>query len=97
MACPDDCADAAVILGDQVTLIGQLRRSQVAEYLLNIVMEFLEADMVIDAFGMRPNSELAEAIYQKYAPITSIIGDCNKVGQIAEAVRGGYFAAYSIH
>ena len=59
--------------------------------------EFLEADMVIDAFGMRPNSELADAIYQKYAPITSIIGDCNKVGQIAEAVRGGYFAAYSIH
>ena len=34
-------------------------------------------------------------ICEKY-PTTLVIGDCVKVGQVAEAVRGGYFAAYSL-
>ena len=58
---------------------------------------FFPADMVIDAFGMRARSEAAGAIYQKYGHITTIIGDCDHAAQIGEAVRGGYFAAWSIH
>ena len=27
----------------------------------------------------------------------SVIGDCISVGQVGEAVRGGFFAAWSIH
>ncbi len=57
----------------------------------------LEADCVIDALGMKANSEERKAIFNKYAPITATVGDCNKVGQIGEAVREGFFAAYSIN
>ncbi len=57
---------------------------------------FIEADTVIAAFGTRSNNEYVDAICQKY-PTTQVVGDCAKVGQVAEAVRGGFFAAYSIH
>ena len=57
----------------------------------------LEADTVINALGMKANSEVRESIFDKYAPITAPIGDCKKVGQIGEAVREGFFAAYAIH
>lgn len=46
---------------------------------------------------MKANSEERKAIFNKYAPITATVGDCNKVGQIGEAVREGFFAAYSIN
>ena len=55
----------------------------------------LDADLVIAAFGTHPNKEYVDAICEKY-PTTLVIGDCVKVGQVAEAVRGGYFAAYSL-
>ena len=55
----------------------------------------LDADLVIAAFGTRPNNEFVDAICEKY-PTTQVIGDCVKVGEVAEAVRGGYFAAYSL-
>ena len=59
--------------------------------------QFLPADMVIDAFGMRARRDEANAIFQKYGHIATIIGDCDHAAQIGEAVRGGYFAAWSIH
>lgn len=55
----------------------------------------LDADLVIAAFGTHTNKEYVDAICEKY-PTTLVIGDCVKVGQVAEAVRGGYFAAYSL-
>lgn len=55
----------------------------------------LDADLVIAAFGTRSNKEYTDKICEKY-PTTLVIGDCVKVGQVAEAVRGGYFAAYSL-
>jgi NADPH-dependent 2,4-dienoyl-CoA reductase/sulfur reductase-like enzyme len=58
--------------------------------------KFIPADTVITAFGMKANDELAQEIAFKY-PITTIIGDCDKVAQVAEAVRGGFFAGWSIH
>lgn len=55
----------------------------------------LDADLVIAVFGTHPNNEYVDAICEKY-PTTLVIGDCVKVGPVAEAVRGGYFAAYSL-
>ena len=60
------------------------------------VKEFIEADMIVDAFGMKPRRNEANAIFNKYGHISSIIGDCDHTAQIGEAVRGGYFAANSI-
>lgn len=54
------------------------------------------ADTVIAAFGMKPNDGFVEAICRKY-PTTAVVGDCVTVGQVAEAVRGGFFAGWSIH
>ena len=59
-------------------------------------VETLEADTVIASFGMKPRSELVDPICEKYPP-TAVVGDCIKVGQVGEAVRGGFFAAWSIH
>ncbi len=59
--------------------------------------EFLPADMVVDAFGMRAKRDEANAIFQKYGHNAAIIGDCDHAAQIGEAVRGGYFAAFAIH
>ena len=56
----------------------------------------LEADTVIAAFGMKPNGGMVEDICRKYPP-TAVVGDCTKVAQVGEAVRGGFFAAWSIH
>lgn len=58
--------------------------------------ETIPADTVISAFGMKPQNEFVDAICEKY-PTTSVIGDCISVGQVGEAVRGGFFAAWSIH
>ena len=59
--------------------------------------ETIPADMVVDAFGMKARRDEADAIFEKYGHITTLIGDCTQAAQIGEAVRGGYFAAYSIH
>ena len=58
--------------------------------------ESLPYDTVICSFGMRSNNSIVDAICTKY-PTTSVIGDCTKIGQVGEAVRGGFFAAWSIH
>lgn len=57
---------------------------------------FIEAEGIIAAFGTRSNKAHIDEICAKY-PTTLVVGDCVKVGQVAEAVRGGFFAAYSIH
>ena len=56
----------------------------------------IQADTVIAAFGMKPNDGCVEKICNKY-PTTSVMGDCVNVTQVSEAVRGGFFAAWSIH
>lgn len=59
--------------------------------------EFPGADMIIDAFGVRPKSKMADDIFNRYGNISALVGDCEHTAQISEAVRGGYFAASSIH
>ncbi|UQZ36982.1 NADH:flavin oxidoreductase [Paenibacillus sp. PK3_47] len=54
---------------------------------------FLEADTVINAFGMRKNTAVAEQIKARYSSKTSLIGDCVKIGKVGTAVRSGFYAA----
>ena len=56
----------------------------------------IEADTIITAFGMQAENELANKICDQH-PNAEMIGDCNKVGQISGAVRGGFFAGWGIH
>ena len=55
----------------------------------------LEADTVIASFGTRPLRELADRICDKY-PTAKAIGDCVLIGQVGEAVRSGFYAAWAI-
>ena len=58
--------------------------------------EFIKADNVVIAFGMRENNKLAEKINAKYHIKTRIVGDCEKVGKVGTAVHMGFFAALSL-
>src|SRR5690625_3591033 len=56
----------------------------------------IEADTVINAFGMKPNAERAKEIRGRYYHKTRFIGDNIDIGKVGTAVRSGFFAAQSI-
>ncbi len=58
--------------------------------------EHLAADTVIDAFGMRPDTALADAIDAKWHEKTRVVGDVRTLGKIGDAVRDGFYAASSL-
>jgi 2,4-dienoyl-CoA reductase-like NADH-dependent reductase (Old Yellow Enzyme family)/thioredoxin reductase len=58
--------------------------------------EVIPADTVITAFGMKKNTDLADHIRNKYYTKTRIVGDSEKVGKVATAVRGGFYAGISL-
>lgn len=58
--------------------------------------EFLPADTVINALGMKQRTEIVDAIKAKYYIKTRVIGDSAKMGKIGTAVRSGFFAAMSL-
>lgn len=62
----------------------------------NGIEKHIEADTVISAFGMRPNTVLSDLLKEKYPMKTRAIGDCDKLGKIGEAVREGFYAASSL-
>lgn len=62
----------------------------------NGIEKHIEADTVISAFGMRPNTTLSDLLKEKYPMRTRSIGDCDKLGKIGEAVREGFYAASSL-
>ncbi|MDR1539656.1 MAG: FAD-dependent oxidoreductase [Clostridiales bacterium] len=55
----------------------------------------IQADTVIVSFGAQPLKYLADKICDKY-PTTKAIGDCASIGQVGEAVRAGFYAAWAI-
>jgi pyruvate/2-oxoglutarate dehydrogenase complex dihydrolipoamide dehydrogenase (E3) component len=59
--------------------------------------EFLSADTVIYALGMRANKEAAENLHTAVnnVPVYEI-GDCVRASKVYEAVREGFIAAMSI-
>ncbi|MGI6231181.1 MAG: NAD(P)/FAD-dependent oxidoreductase [Tractidigestivibacter sp.] len=58
--------------------------------------EHLDADCVIDAFGMRPDTELADAIDARYHDKTRVVGDVRRLGKLGDAIRDGFYAASSL-
>ncbi|MDP4110377.1 MAG: NAD(P)/FAD-dependent oxidoreductase, partial [Bacillota bacterium] len=58
--------------------------------------EFIPADTVVSAFGMKPNDAKAREIDALYHYKTRIVGDCLKVGKVGSAVREGFFAGVTI-
>jgi 2,4-dienoyl-CoA reductase-like NADH-dependent reductase (Old Yellow Enzyme family)/thioredoxin reductase len=56
---------------------------------------FFDADTVVLAMGMKPRTELAGKLKQKFGDKIEIkcIGDCVEAGKIAQATEGGYLAA----
>lgn len=58
--------------------------------------DFIAADTVVTAFGMRKNNSLAEEIKKKYNIKTRVIGDSERIGKVGTAVRTGFFAALSL-
>jgi len=56
------------------------------------IQEFIEADTMITAFGMKQNVKAAQAICEKYHTKTRQIGDCVNVGKVGNAIRSGFFA-----
>lgn len=57
--------------------------------------EFIEANTVIIATGMKPQRELAESFYDIVYDVKTI-GDCVKLGKVGDATYAGFFAATSI-
>ena len=58
--------------------------------------EVIEADVVVAAFGMAPNTELTNALKQKYNKKLVCVGDCVEVGKSGKAIRGGFYAGMQI-
>lgn len=58
--------------------------------------EVLKADTIINAFGMKPNTETVDAVKAKYHTKTRTVGDSNKLGKIGDAIREGFYAATSL-
>ena len=56
----------------------------------------LAADTIISAFGMRPIRALADRLETAYPTKCDVIGDCQKLGKIGEAIRDGFYAASRI-
>lgn len=58
--------------------------------------ETVPADVIVAAFGRKPNMELADTIRYKYPTKTTVVGDCAKPGKCGNAIREGYYAAMEI-
>jgi 2,4-dienoyl-CoA reductase-like NADH-dependent reductase (Old Yellow Enzyme family)/thioredoxin reductase len=57
--------------------------------------EEIKADTVIVSFGTRPLSSPVDRICDRY-PTAKALGDCVAIGQVGEAVRAGFYAAWAI-
>lgn len=60
------------------------------------IEKLIEADTMINAFGMKPNYVTANKISEKYHTKTRQIGDSVNIAKVGEAVRSGFFAAKAI-
>lgn len=59
--------------------------------------EFIEADTVVYAVGMRANTELADRLCAAAPKQNFMIGDCVKARKVMQAVHEGYHAALDIY
>lgn len=56
----------------------------------------IEGDTVVLALGMKSNHSLIDKIDTKYHTKTRIIGDCQKVSRVGNAIREGFYAGQYI-
>ncbi|HEY0216892.1 MAG TPA: FAD-dependent oxidoreductase [Cellulomonas sp.] len=54
----------------------------------------VDADTVLSAFGVRPNTALPEALMDR--PEVVAIGDCVKPAKVGEAINAGFLAAFDL-
>ncbi|MHB8808239.1 MAG: oxidoreductase [Anaerolineaceae bacterium] len=59
------------------------------------VEQFLEADHIVLATGLRSRKDLAHSFYG-ITPETAMIGDCDKVAKVMEATNDAYFIASNL-
>ena len=59
------------------------------------VEQFLEADHILLATGLRSRRDLAHSFYG-ITPETTMIGDCDKVAKVLEATNDAYFIASNL-
>ncbi len=59
------------------------------------VEQFLEADHILLATGLRSRKDLAHSFYG-ITPETAMIGDCDQVGKVLEATNDAYFIAANL-
>jgi NADPH-dependent 2,4-dienoyl-CoA reductase/sulfur reductase-like enzyme len=57
--------------------------------------EDIPADTVVLSIGTRPLGNLVDRLCNRY-PTAKVIGDCDGIGQVGEAVRAGFFAAWAL-
>lgn len=57
---------------------------------------FIEADSIVCAFGFRSPTDKVDELYRACEGEVNILGDCQKVGKIYEAMNGAYYAALRI-
>ena len=55
----------------------------------------VKGDTVVLALGLKPRTTLYEALKDKISELHAI-GDCAEVRKIGDAVREGFFTAYSL-
>lgn len=58
--------------------------------------QLIKADTIINAFGMKPNTRVADEISSLYPLKTRCIGDGVSIGKVGQAVRTGFYAAMSL-
>ncbi len=95
IALKDCLAEAGVVLrtGCRVKSIG---REGVLIENENGAEELIQGDQVISAFGQTPDRSLVEKLREKYYSKLISIGDCEKAAKSGDAIRAGFYAAYSI-
>jgi pyruvate/2-oxoglutarate dehydrogenase complex dihydrolipoamide dehydrogenase (E3) component len=57
--------------------------------------EFIPADTIVYAMGMRPNSQTVEELWDT-VPDTVAVGDCVKARKARNAMEEGYWAAVNL-
>ncbi len=57
--------------------------------------DFVEADAVVLAGGLKPNTELAEELSGR-GPVVYSIGDCAQPGKLLEAIASGFLIGQQI-
>lgn len=107
----DECAKDAMFI-NKISLFNQLAEYGVKIFTSTKVLKIepdgiiveqkdgtckkIEADLVVNAFGMCRDLSTVNAVKEKYHMKTRVVGDSVKIGKIGDAIRDGFGAASSL-